>query len=99
MKDIRLIKSRGEVLVYPRTHLRWLEMVGDSLKFGFSSESVTVKGTCLELLFRALVIGRVEVIEERPARHDQDGQWSVHEIQIQPHTDGANRPTKTGTPV
>lgn len=77
---ITLITQRADREDHPRGHLRWLELDENGLKLGFSSRSVLLQGSNLELLLRGLVTGKVEEIQERPERDAEPGNWSVHTI-------------------
>jgi hypothetical protein len=80
LKYITLITKRDDPYSYPRAHLRWMELDDKGLKFGFSSESVVVRGKNLNLLMRDVVTGRTEEIQERPERPVEPDKWEVHQI-------------------
>lgn len=88
---IHFIQQRNDRWSFPRGHLRWMELAENTLKFGFSSESVIVTGKNLDLLIRDIVTNKTDVIQAIPARSGDPETWAVTGITVQPHGEQKTR--------
>jgi hypothetical protein len=89
MKYLHFVKLNGTTNVYPRAHLRWMELVDDeTLHLGFSSETVIILGRNLGCLVADIACARRKTITQTEERHlsKPESEFWVKAILSQPHT-------------
>lgn len=70
MRYLRFQKLDGSLDVFPRAHLRWIELAGEeTLRIGFSSETLVITDRNLGQLARDIITAKTEVISQNEERH------------------------------
>jgi hypothetical protein len=99
LRLFRFTPGQGELLAYLRGHLLWMELPDcQTLKLGFSSESVVITGENLHLLMRDIVTDKEQSIHVMPPQHKTDDHWFVNKIETQEHAQNVSPPTAFPAP-